>query len=64
MQIEVELDPHIEQVEADRGRVRQILNNLIVNGVEAVEHAPAGRVIVATQARNRRRGGVRHDYGK
>ena len=45
MQIEVDLDPHIEQVEADRGRVRQILNNLIVNGVEAVENAPAGHVI-------------------
>jgi len=49
VQIDVEVDPHIEQVEADRGRVRQILNNLIVNGVEAVEHAPAGRVTVATR---------------
>ena len=49
VQIEVEADPHIEQVEADRGRVRQILNNLIVNGVEAVEHAPAGHVTVATR---------------
>ena len=49
VQIELELDPQIEQVEADRGRVRQILNNLIVNGVEAVEHAPAGHVLVATR---------------
>jgi nitrogen fixation/metabolism regulation signal transduction histidine kinase len=39
----------IEQVEADRGRVRQILNNLIVNGVEAVENSAAGHVEVATK---------------
>jgi nitrogen fixation/metabolism regulation signal transduction histidine kinase len=49
VQIEVEADPHIEQVEADRGRVRQILNNLIVNAVEAVEHSATGRVHVATR---------------
>ena len=47
--IEVDADPRIEQVEADRGRVRQILNNLIVNAVEAVEHSPDGRVSVATR---------------
>jgi nitrogen fixation/metabolism regulation signal transduction histidine kinase len=47
--IDVELDARIEQIEADRGRVRQILNNLIVNGLEAVEHAPNGRVVAATQ---------------
>jgi len=49
VQIDVELDPRIDQVEADRGRVRQILNNLIVNGAEAVENVPAGRVILATR---------------
>jgi nitrogen fixation/metabolism regulation signal transduction histidine kinase len=49
VQIDVELDPQIDQVEADRGRVRQILNNLIVNGAEAVENTPAGRVILATR---------------
>jgi nitrogen fixation/metabolism regulation signal transduction histidine kinase len=49
VQIEVEVDSHIDQLEADRGRVRQILNNLIVNGVEAVEHSSAGHVIVATK---------------
>jgi nitrogen fixation/metabolism regulation signal transduction histidine kinase len=48
-QIDVDLDPRIDQVEADRGRVRQILNNLIVNGAEAVEGVPAGRVTLATR---------------
>ena len=49
VRIDLELDPHIENVEADRGRVRQILNNLIVNGVEAVENVPAGHVIASTR---------------
>jgi nitrogen fixation/metabolism regulation signal transduction histidine kinase len=49
VQLDLELDPRIDQVEADRGRVRQILNNLIVNGAEAVENTPSGRVIAATQ---------------
>jgi nitrogen fixation/metabolism regulation signal transduction histidine kinase len=49
VRIDLELDPHIENVEADRGRVRQILNNLIVNGVEAVENVPAGHVVASTR---------------
>ena len=54
VKIDVELDPRIENVEADRGRVRQILNNLIVNGAEAVENAPDGHVVAVHAARNRR----------
>jgi nitrogen fixation/metabolism regulation signal transduction histidine kinase len=49
IRIEVEPDARIEQVEADRGRVRQILNNLIVNAVEAVENSPSGQVSIATR---------------
>jgi len=49
IRIEVEPDARIEQVEADRGRVRQILNNLIVNAVEAVENSSAGHVNIATR---------------
>lgn len=49
VRIEVDLDPKIGLVEADRGRVRQILNNLIVNGVEAVENSPDGRVVATTR---------------
>jgi nitrogen fixation/metabolism regulation signal transduction histidine kinase len=47
--IDLDLDSSIDQVEADRGRVRQILNNLIVNGVEAVEASTDGHVLVATK---------------
>jgi nitrogen fixation/metabolism regulation signal transduction histidine kinase len=35
--IRLELDQHLEGIEADRGRVRQILNNLLTNALEAVE---------------------------
>jgi nitrogen fixation/metabolism regulation signal transduction histidine kinase len=49
VQVEVDLDPRIDLVEADRGRVRQILNNLIVNGAEAVENTSNGRVIATTR---------------
>jgi nitrogen fixation/metabolism regulation signal transduction histidine kinase len=49
VQIDVDLDAHIDNVEADRGRVRQILNNLIVNGAEAVEGTQQGQVVVSTR---------------
>ena len=49
VRIDLGLDSNVEQVEADRGRVRQILNNLIVNAAEAVESAPTGRVVTATR---------------
>ncbi len=49
VQIDVDLDARINLVEADRGRVRQILNNLIVNGAEAVENTPNGRVVATTR---------------
>jgi nitrogen fixation/metabolism regulation signal transduction histidine kinase len=37
VQIRLDLDPHLGIIEADRGRVRQILNNLLVNALEALE---------------------------
>ena len=49
VRIDVELDPRIENVEADRCRVRQILNNLIVNGAEAVENVAGGHVVASTR---------------
>ena len=36
-QIRLELDARIEGIEADRGRVRQILNNLVTNALEALD---------------------------
>ncbi|HEY6454471.1 MAG TPA: ATP-binding protein [Steroidobacteraceae bacterium] len=37
VQIRLDLDPRMGVIEADRGRVRQILNNLLVNALEALE---------------------------
>ena len=37
VQIRVDLDPALGTIEADRGRIRQILNNLLVNALEALE---------------------------
>jgi nitrogen fixation/metabolism regulation signal transduction histidine kinase len=45
----LELDPRLDAIEADRGRVRQILNNLITNAKEALESTAGGRVQVATK---------------
>ena len=36
-QIRLHLDPQLGIIEADRGRVRQILNNLLVNALEALD---------------------------
>jgi len=36
-QIRLDLDEHLEGIEADRGRVRQILNNLLTNALEALD---------------------------
>jgi nitrogen fixation/metabolism regulation signal transduction histidine kinase len=35
--IRLDLDEHVGSIEADRGRVRQILNNLLTNALEALE---------------------------
>jgi nitrogen fixation/metabolism regulation signal transduction histidine kinase len=37
VQFRLNLDPKLGLIEADRGRVRQILNNLLVNALEALE---------------------------
>ena len=39
-------DPTMPLIEADMGRVRQILHNLIRNAVEALENTPDGRIDV------------------
>jgi nitrogen fixation/metabolism regulation signal transduction histidine kinase len=46
--IRLDLDPALEGIEADRGRVRQILNNLLTNALEALEAVGEPLVEIAT----------------
>jgi nitrogen fixation/metabolism regulation signal transduction histidine kinase len=47
--IHLVLDERLETIEADRGRVRQILNNLVTNALEALEGVAAPALEVATR---------------
>jgi nitrogen fixation/metabolism regulation signal transduction histidine kinase len=47
--IVVELDPAIERIEADRGRVRQVLNNLLTNALEALEEVRPASIQLQTR---------------
>jgi nitrogen fixation/metabolism regulation signal transduction histidine kinase len=47
--IDVTADPALPPVLADRGRLRQVLNNLITNALEAVDGTACARVAVTTQ---------------
>jgi PAS domain S-box-containing protein len=42
------LAPEAARIEADRGRIRQILNNLLKNSLEALEGRPGPRVEIST----------------
>ena len=46
--IRLDLDEHIELIEADRGRVRQILNNLVTNALEALEGVDSPQLEITT----------------
>jgi two-component system, NtrC family, nitrogen regulation sensor histidine kinase NtrY len=46
--IRVQTDRPVLRIRADRGRMRQVLNNLITNGIEALGEATSGWVEVAT----------------
>ncbi|MEN9705987.1 MAG: hypothetical protein RLZZ393_1866 [Pseudomonadota bacterium] len=48
-EIRVQVDPGLGSIRADRGRMRQVLNNLLANGIEAVGDAPGGWVEVGTR---------------
>jgi nitrogen fixation/metabolism regulation signal transduction histidine kinase len=43
-------DPSMPKIEADAGRVRQILHNLIRNAIEALENSESGRIDVHVSA--------------
>jgi nitrogen fixation/metabolism regulation signal transduction histidine kinase len=49
VEIATRLDPRVGAIEADRGRVRQILNNLLTNAIEALEGVQGARIEVATE---------------
>jgi nitrogen fixation/metabolism regulation signal transduction histidine kinase len=49
VQVKLELDSNVRELEADRGRVRQILNNLIKNSMEALEGRSDAQVEISTR---------------
>jgi nitrogen fixation/metabolism regulation signal transduction histidine kinase len=49
VEIRLELDARLTEIEADRGRVRQILANLITNAIEALQGVPEGAVEISTR---------------
>jgi len=49
VEISVELDPQLGEVEADRGRVRQILANLLSNAIEALAGVTGAAISVRTR---------------
>jgi nitrogen fixation/metabolism regulation signal transduction histidine kinase len=46
----LDLDPALEPIEADRGRMRQIIHNLFVNAIEALDGVPNPELRVSTRA--------------
>jgi nitrogen fixation/metabolism regulation signal transduction histidine kinase len=48
-EIRLDLDPALRQIHADRGRMRQLLANLITNGIEALAGAAHGCVELSTR---------------
>ena len=47
--IRLDLDEHIEAIEADRGRIRQILNNLVTNALESLEGVAMSTLEIASR---------------
>jgi nitrogen fixation/metabolism regulation signal transduction histidine kinase len=45
----LKLDPSLSEIEADRGRLRQIIHNLLANAIEALEGVPEPEIRVETR---------------
>ena len=57
-QIEARLDPDLPLLEADSGRIRQLLHNLIINSLEAIADRRDGKLYVVTRLQHEDRGAV------
>ncbi len=44
----VELDPRVDMIEADAMRLRQVLNNLLRNAIDATRNLPQARIMIST----------------
>jgi nitrogen fixation/metabolism regulation signal transduction histidine kinase len=51
---QLQLDPQLKEIEADRGRLRQILHNLLANAIEALEGMAASGVKPVVRIETRR----------
>jgi signal transduction histidine kinase len=58
VRFKVELDPGLDSIVADPGRLRQLLNNLLTNAVEALEGQADGLIAVSTRRATRGDGEV------
>jgi len=52
LKLRLELDATLPALEADSGRIRQILHNLVTNAVEALHGRPGGVIDVSTRRRD------------
>jgi PAS domain S-box-containing protein len=57
-EIKLSLSPSLPQISADRIRMRQILNNLVTNSLEALEGRTGARIDIETQAAEDSPGGT------
>ena len=46
---ELDLDPRVGKIEADAMRLRQVLNNLLRNAIDATKKQPQARIMIATR---------------
>ena len=53
VRLRLALDPGIASIVADQGRLRQLLHNLLVNAVEALEGQADGEIVVTTRLAHR-----------